>query len=107
MRADPELHTVGFASDAAFQRFRESRDDDSWMAELSNMLHHLYRLRVLCKKRLGDFERPIEAQTPALPSAHLEPVYAETYGVRGTGLAAADRVAACPRQTRPVSRLRE
>ena len=100
MPADRELHTVGFAFDGAFRRFRESRDDDSWMAELSNMLHHLYRLRELCKTRLADFEQRIEPQTPALkpergatwarncdthrlfrlPSAQLEPVYAETYG---------------------------
>jgi hypothetical protein len=36
------------------------------MAELSNMLHHLYRLRELCKTRLAGFEQQIEPQTPAL-----------------------------------------
>jgi hypothetical protein len=101
MPADPELHTVRFAFDAAFQRFREASDDDSWMAELSNMLHHLYRLRELCKTRLDNFEQQIEPQAPALklergatwarncdthqlfrlPSAGLADMYAETYGV--------------------------
>lgn len=100
MPANPELHAVKFAFDAAFQRFREASADDSWMAELSNMLHHLYRLRELCKRRLADFEQQIESQAPALkpergatwarncdthrlfrlPSAGLAPVYAETYG---------------------------
>jgi hypothetical protein len=100
MPADPELHAVKFAFDAAFQRFREVSVDDSWMAELSNMLHHLYRLRELCKMRLADFEQQIEPYAPALkpergatwarnydthrlfrlPSPALAPVYAETYG---------------------------
>jgi hypothetical protein len=91
---------VRFAFDAAFQRFREAIDDDSWMAELSNMLHHLYRLRELCKTRLVDFEQQIEPQASALklergatwarncdthrlfrlPSDGVAPVYAETYG---------------------------
>jgi hypothetical protein len=66
MPDDPEFHTVRFAFDAAFQRFREASADDSWMAELSNMLHHLYRLRILCKTRLVCFEQQIEPQTPAL-----------------------------------------
>jgi hypothetical protein len=66
MLADPELHAVKCAFDAAFQRFREASVDDSWMAELSNTLHHLYRLRELCKMRLADFERQIEPQAPAL-----------------------------------------
>lgn len=57
---DPELRTVRYAFDAAFLRFRRATDDDSWMAELSNMLHHLYRLRMLCIERLADFEQQIE-----------------------------------------------
>jgi hypothetical protein len=100
MPADPELYTVRFAFDAAFQRFREASADDSWMAELSNMLHHLYRLRMLCKTRLVYFERQIEPQVPSLKpergatwarncdthrlfrlsSPGLASVYAETYG---------------------------
>jgi hypothetical protein len=99
MPDDPELHVVTFAFDAAFQRFREASADDPWMAELSNMLHHLYRLRNLCKTRLTDFEQQIEPHAPDLklergatwarncdthqlfriPSAGLAPVYAETY----------------------------
>jgi hypothetical protein len=54
--ADPQLHAVRYAFDAAFRRFREASDDDSWMAELSNMLHHLYGLRELCKMHLVGFE---------------------------------------------------
>jgi hypothetical protein len=100
MPSDPELNTVSFAFDAAFQRFRAACADDSWMAELSNMLHHLYRLRELCKTRLVGFEQQIEPQAPALKpergatwarnydthrlfrlsSAGLAPVYAKTYG---------------------------
>ena len=49
---DPELHAVSYAFDAAFRRLCEARDDDALMAELSNALHHLYRLRELCKRRL-------------------------------------------------------
>ena len=53
-RVDPELHAVSYAFDAAFQRMCEATDDDALMAELSNTLHHLYRLRELCRRRLGD-----------------------------------------------------
>jgi hypothetical protein len=49
---DPELHAVSYAFHAAFRRLCEARDDDALMAELSNALHHLYRLRELCKRRL-------------------------------------------------------
>ena len=94
---DPELHTVRYAFDAAFLRFRQATDDDSWMAELSNMLHHLYRLRMLCIERLADFEQQIEpclkhergaswarnADTHQLfrvASGKLAPVYSNTYG---------------------------
>jgi hypothetical protein len=66
MPDDSELHTVRFAFDAAFQRFREASADDPWMAELSNMLHHLYRLHELCKTRLVGFEQQIEPQASAL-----------------------------------------
>lgn len=94
---DPELHTVSYAFDAAFLRFRQATDDDSWMAELSNMLHHLYRLRMLCIDRLPGFEQQIEpslkhergaswarnADTHQLfrvASDKLAPVYSNTYG---------------------------
>jgi hypothetical protein len=99
-RADPEFHAVRYAFDAAFGRFRQASDDDSWMAELSNMLHHLYRLRELCKARLSGLEQQIEPQTPALrpergatrarncdthrlfrlASGQQAQAYAETYG---------------------------
>lgn len=49
---DPELHAVRYAFDAAFQRLCEAETDDALMAELSNLLHHLYRLRMLCINRL-------------------------------------------------------
>jgi hypothetical protein len=51
---DPELHAVTYAFDAAFQRMCEATDDDALMAELSNVLHHLFRLRELCRRRMGD-----------------------------------------------------
>lgn len=95
--ADPELHTVRYAFDAAFLRFRQATDDDSWMAELSNMLHHLYRLRMLCIGRLPGFEQQIEPslkhergaswarnadthQLYRVASEKLAPVYSNTYG---------------------------
>jgi hypothetical protein len=53
-RVDPELRTVSYAFDAAFQRMCEAEDDDALMAELSNVLHHLFRLRELCRRRLGN-----------------------------------------------------
>src|SRR5258708_31132808 len=33
----------------------EATTEDALMAELSNALHHLYRLRELCRHRLPDF----------------------------------------------------
>ncbi len=50
---DPELHTVSYAFDVAFQRMCEAKDDDALMAEVSNVLHHLFRLRELCRARLS------------------------------------------------------
>lgn len=50
---DSELHVVRYAFDAAFQRICEAHADEDRMAELSNLLHHLYRLRELCARRLG------------------------------------------------------
>lgn len=94
---DPELRTVSYAFGAAFLRFRQATDDDSWMAELSNMLHHLYRLRMLCIDRLPGFEQQIEPslkhergaswarnadthQLFRIASGKLAPVYSNTYG---------------------------
>jgi hypothetical protein len=53
LRVDPEMHTVSYAFDAAFRRLCEAEDDDALMAELSNVLHHLFRLRELCRDRLS------------------------------------------------------
>jgi hypothetical protein len=53
-QVDPELHAVSYAFDAAFQRMCEATDDDALMAELSNVLHHLFRLRELCRRRTGN-----------------------------------------------------
>lgn len=85
MPADSDLHTVRFAFDAAFQRFREAADDDSWMAELSNMLHHLYRLRELCKAQLVGFEQQIEPQAPAAISTTRVSLRARWYRTRFVG----------------------
>jgi hypothetical protein len=52
-QADPQLHAVSYAFDLAFQRICEATNDDALMAELSNALHHLFRLGELCKDRIG------------------------------------------------------
>jgi hypothetical protein len=54
-RDDAELHAVRYAFDAAFRRMCEATTSDALMAELSNLLHHLFRLRELCKDRLIGF----------------------------------------------------
>ncbi len=48
---DPELTAVRRAFNAAFQRMREANDTGELQDELSNMLHHMYRLGELCKRR--------------------------------------------------------
>jgi hypothetical protein len=53
---DPELRAVTYAFDGAFQRMCEATATDALMAELSNLLHHLYRLRELCRDRLTGFD---------------------------------------------------
>jgi len=55
-QSDSRLHAVRYAFDAAFQRMLEAETQDPLMAELSNMLHHLYRLRELCLNRLPGFD---------------------------------------------------
>jgi hypothetical protein len=52
---DPQFHAASHAFDAAFQRMCEAETDDALMAEHSNLLHHLYRLRELCIDRLPGF----------------------------------------------------
>jgi hypothetical protein len=51
--ADPELHAVRHAFGAAFLRMCQAETEDALAAELSNLLHHLFRLRELCVRRLG------------------------------------------------------
>lgn len=65
---DPELHAVRYAFDASFQRMCEAETDDALMAELSNLLHHLYRLRELCGRRLTGFDT-MEKSTADLRAA--------------------------------------
>jgi hypothetical protein len=48
---DPELTSVRRAFDAALQRMCEATDVDTLQDELSNMLHHMYRLGELRKRR--------------------------------------------------------
>jgi len=50
---DPELTAVRRAFDAAFQRMCEVTDRDELRDELSNLLHHLYRLGELRSRRWG------------------------------------------------------
>ena len=66
---DQELHAVRYAFDAAFQRLCEAKDDDALMAELSNLLHHLFRLRELCRGRLGPGFYGVETSSADLREA--------------------------------------
>jgi hypothetical protein len=50
---DPELTAVRRAFDTAFQRMCEVTDRDELRDELSNLLHHLYRLGELRSRRWG------------------------------------------------------
>jgi hypothetical protein len=50
---DPKLYAVEYAFNAAFRRIRKAETDDDRMAELSNVVHHLYRFHELCALRLG------------------------------------------------------
>lgn len=52
---DPQFQAVSCAFDAAFQRMCEAESEDALMAELSNMLHHLFRLRELCRVRVPGY----------------------------------------------------
>jgi hypothetical protein len=47
----------------------EATTDDDLMAELSNLLHHLYRLRELCKGQLGSSFSTAEKSTADLRAA--------------------------------------
>lgn len=51
---DPQLDQVRYAFDSAFKRKCDAETEADLTAELSNTLHHLYRLGELCKRRLGD-----------------------------------------------------
>jgi hypothetical protein len=54
----------------ALSSMREATAEDALMAELSNLLHHLYRLRELCKRRLGSAGfYAMERSTPELRAA--------------------------------------
>lgn len=66
---DSELHAVRYAFDAAFQRICEAHADDDRMAELSNLLHHLYRLRELWARRLGTSFDAAGQRAPQLTAA--------------------------------------
>jgi hypothetical protein len=50
---DPELTDVRRAFDAAFRRMCEVTSRDEQRDELSNLLHHLYRLGEPCSQRWG------------------------------------------------------
>jgi hypothetical protein len=51
--SDPELTAVRRPFDAAFSRMCQAGDIDLLRDELSNMLHHMYRLSELCRRRWG------------------------------------------------------
>jgi len=52
---EPEQHALRYAFDAAFQRMCEAKADYQMAEQLSNLLHHLFRLRELCRRRLTRF----------------------------------------------------
>lgn len=66
---DPELHAVSYSFDAALQRMCGAGTDDAVMAELSNLLHHLFRLRELCLRREGAGFLAGAAATPGVRAA--------------------------------------
>jgi hypothetical protein len=51
--ADPKLTRVRRAFDAAAQRLQAATTQAEVEDELSNMLHHLYRLGEMCRRRLA------------------------------------------------------
>jgi hypothetical protein len=72
---DRELTSVCRAFDAAFQRMREAANTDTLQDELSNMLHHMYRLGELRMRRWragnsafteNDFTHPVSQIAGAL-----------------------------------------
>jgi hypothetical protein len=69
---DPELTAVQRPFDAAFQRMCEATNHDEMRDELSNLLHHLYRLGELRSARWGINgqklkENPFNARVAPLP----------------------------------------
>lgn len=71
---DRELTAVRRAFDAAFQRMCEASDRDEQHDELSNLLHHLYRLGELRSRRWGTNgqklpERDFNARATQVPGA--------------------------------------
>jgi hypothetical protein len=78
---DLELHAVSYSFDAALQRMCAARTDDAVMAELSNLLHHLFRLRELCLRREGTAFLTGTAATPGLRAA-MAACFARSFDTR-------------------------
>jgi hypothetical protein len=66
---DPEMTTVRRAFDAASRRMCEAGDEGQLADELSNMLHHLYRLGELQSHRWGLTKSAFNAKVSAVPGA--------------------------------------
>ena len=56
----PQLERIRRAFDAAFLRMSVAKTPGDLEDELSNMLHHLYRLGELCRWRLGPPGDPLD-----------------------------------------------
>ena len=78
--SDPELTAVRRPFDAAFLRMRQAGDVDLLRDELSNMLHHLYRLGELCARRwqLKGNHAGFNARVKVVPGA-LGAMWIRTY----------------------------
>ena len=90
---DPEIHRVQYAFDGAFQRMLSASDDEALMAELSNLLGQVYRLRELSRSRLGSI--------PAASSPDLRAAMAACWvrNLTRTGSSTSARRRTCSRTT--------
>src|ERR687888_660317 len=66
---DPELTAVRRAFNAAFLRMCQATEVDVQHDELSNMLHHLYRLGELCSRRWQLTGKAFWAKVGVVPGA--------------------------------------
>jgi hypothetical protein len=74
---DPDLTAVRRPFDAAFLRMCQAENLDLLRDELSNMLHHMYRLSELCRRRWQvnrpGLKRQGRQYRPRCPRCHMDP----------------------------------